>query len=131
MGNRSASKVSVNSTVTARIRRFTKASRWKVGGRIRVLAFIGNPARAADGKAQVTCDFSMQKPDGTYSVQKQDVECLSGPLLGSAKTIYLSRLVIGFVGEKDDPRGQWIVRVIIKDLVKPAIIPLETRFVLQ
>jgi hypothetical protein len=52
-------------------------------------------------------------------------------LFWSAKTIYLSRLVIGFVGDKDDPPGQWIVRVTIKDLVKPATIPLETRFVLQ
>jgi hypothetical protein len=111
--------------------KFTDVHTVVVGGRLRVLTFIGNPARAADGKAQVTCDFSMQKPDGTYSVQKQDVECLSGPLLGSAKTIYLSRLVIGFVGDKDDPPGQWSVRVTIKDLVKPATIPLETRFVLQ
>jgi hypothetical protein len=44
---------------------------------------------------------------------------------------YLTRLVIGFVGEKDDPSGKWIVRVTIKDMVKPAIIPLESAFVLR
>jgi hypothetical protein len=30
-----------------------------------------------------------------------------------------------------DPSGKWIVRVTVKDLVKRAIIPLETTFVLQ
>jgi len=71
------------------------------------------------------------KPDGTYSVRKQHVDCLSGPLVGSAKTIYLSRLVIGFARDPDDPVGEWVVRVTIKDLVTPAVIPLETRFVVQ
>jgi hypothetical protein len=54
--------------------------------------------RAADGTAHVMCDFSVQKPDGTYSVRKQDVDCLSGLLVGSAGTIYLSRLLIGLHG---------------------------------
>jgi hypothetical protein len=81
--------------------------------------------------AHVTCDLSMQKPDGTYSIQKQDLECLTGSLSGTQSTLYLSRLVVGFVGEKNDPSGKWIVRVTIKDLVKRAIIPLETTFALQ
>ncbi len=102
-----------------------------VGGRLRILTFIGNPGRAVDGNARVMCDFSMQKPDGSYSVQKQDVECLSGPLVGTAKTIYLSRVVLEFAADKDDPLGQWVVKMTIKDLVKPAVIPLETRFVVQ
>ena len=61
---------------------FTEAHTVVLGGRLRVLTFISNPGRDKDGKAQVTCDFSMQKPDGSYSVQKQDVDCLSGPLQG-------------------------------------------------
>jgi hypothetical protein len=71
----------------------------------------------------------MQKPDGSYSTQRQDVNCLTGSLQGEAKTIYLSKLVFGFVADKDDPWGESIVRVTIKDLLKPAMIPLETRFV--
>jgi len=110
---------------------FTEAHAVALGGRLRILTFISNPGRDKDGKAKVTCDFSMQKPDGSYSLQKQDVDCLSGSLQGDAKTIYLSKLVIGFAADKDDPPGQWIVRVTVKDLLKPSAIPLETRFVLQ
>jgi len=79
----------------------------------------------------VTCDFSMQKPDGTFETQKQDLECLSGKVTDSSSTVYLTRLVLGFSGEKTDPPGKWIVRVTIKDLVKGSIIPLETTFILQ
>ena len=116
---------------SATVPQFTEAHTVVVGGRLRILTFIGNPGRDADGNARVMCDFSMQKPDGSYSVQKQDVECLSGPLVGTAKTIYLSRVVLGFAADKDDPLGQWVVKMTIKDLVKPAVIPLETRFVVQ
>lgn len=110
---------------------FTEAHTVVLGGRLRVLIFIASPGRDGDGKARVTCDFSMQKPDGSYSMQKQDVDCLSGSLQGGTKTIYLSKLIIGFVADKGDPPGEWIVRVTIKDLLRPAVIPLETRFVVE
>jgi hypothetical protein len=84
-----------------------------------------------DGTAHVTCDFSMQKADGTFEVQKQNVDCLTGSLLGSKRTLYLSRLLLGFAGEKGDPVGQWTVRVMIKDSVKRSSIPLEATFVMQ
>jgi hypothetical protein len=109
---------------------FTEAHTVMVGKRLRILTFIGNPMQSSDG-ARITCDFSVQKPDGTYSTQKQDLECLTGTLSGTQSTIYLSRLIVGFVGETADPFGKWIIRVTIKDLVKHAIIPLETSFVLQ
>jgi hypothetical protein len=113
------------------IPQFTEVHTVGVGKRLHILTFIGNPGRSMDGTAHVTCDFSMQKPDGTFEVQKQNVDCLSGTLLGTKRTLYLSRLQLGFAGEKNDPFGKWIVRVTIKDLIKPAIIPLETTFTLQ
>ena len=118
-------------TPSATVPQFTEAHTVPLGGRLRVLTFIADPGRDGDGKARLTCDFSMQKPDGSYSMQKQDVDCLSGSLQGEAKTIYLSKLIIGFVADKGDPPGEWIVRVTIKDLLKPAVIPLETRFVVE
>jgi hypothetical protein len=108
---------------------FTEAHTVVVGKALHILTFIGDPTRSSDGTVHITCDFSMQKPDGTYSVQKKDVECLSGPI--SQSTLYLSKIVLGFLGEKNDPPGKWIVRLTLKDLVKGAIIPLQTTFILQ
>jgi len=110
---------------------FNEAHTVAVGNSLRVLTFVANPTQSADGAVHVTCAFSMQKPDGTFDTQKQDVECLSGKVTGSSSTLYLTRLIVGFLGEKTDPPGKWIVRVTIKDLVKGSIIPLETTFVLQ
>jgi hypothetical protein len=36
-----------------------------------------------------------------------------------------------FVGEREDLKGKWIVRVTIKNLNRPVSIPLETSFTLQ
>ena len=110
---------------------FTEAHTVVVGKSLRVLTFVANPTQSPDGAVHVACDFSMQKPDGTFETQKQDVECLSGKVTGSSSTLYLTRLVLGFLGEKTDPAGKWIVRVTIKDLVNGSIIPLETTFTLQ
>jgi len=118
-------------TPSETVPQFTEAHTVVVGKRLHILTFIGNPMRSTDGTAHVTCDLTMQRPDGTYSIQKQDLECLTGSLAGHQGTLFLSRLVVGFIGEKNDPSGKWIVRVTIKDLIKPAIIPLETTFVLQ
>jgi hypothetical protein len=118
-------------TPSETVPQFTEAHTVAVGRRLHILTFIGNPTSSPDGNVNFTCDLSIQRPDGTYSIQKQDLECLTGPLAGHQGTLYMSRLVIGFIGEKTDPSGRWIVRVTIKDLVKPAIIPLETTFVLK
>lgn len=118
-------------TPAATIPHFTESHTVAIGNRLHILTFVGNPSISADGKADVTCDFTMQKPDGTFSIQKQDLPCLTGPLIGHTGTIYLTKLVIGFLAEKTDPTGTWAVRVTIKDLLKPAVIPLETKFVVK
>jgi hypothetical protein len=113
------------------IPQFTESHTVGVGKRLHILTFIANPGRAMDGTAHVTCDFGMQKPDGTFEVQKQNVVCLTGTLLGSKRTLYLSRLILGFAGDKDGPVGQWTVRVTINDSITQASIPLEAAFVMQ
>jgi hypothetical protein len=118
-------------TPSETIPQFTEAHTVGVGKRLHILTFVGNPGRSVDGTAHVTCDFSMQKPDGTFEVQKQNMDCLTGVLLGSNRTLYLSRLVLGFAAEKTDPVGKWTVRVTINDSIKQASIPLEATFVMQ
>src|SRR5579859_5960141 len=57
-------------TPSETIPQFTEAHTVGVGKRLHILTFVGNPGRSVDGTAHVTCDFSMQKPDGTFEVQK-------------------------------------------------------------
>jgi hypothetical protein len=112
------------------IPQFTQASTVTVGNRVFILAFVANPTRSKQGEVNVTCDFEIERPNHVVTHQN-DIECLKGKPLGSASTLYLTRQIVGFVGEKDDPMGKWIVRIIIKDLNRPVNIPLETSFTLQ
>jgi hypothetical protein len=84
--------------------------------------------RLVESKAD--CDFEIERPNHLITHQ-HDIECLNGKLLGSEGTLYLTKQIVGFVGEKDDPQGKWIVRITIKDLNRPVNIPLETSFTLQ
>lgn len=109
---------------------FTEANTVSVGKRVFILSFVANPTLSTQGDVNVTCDFEIEKPNHVITHQ-HDLECLKGKLLGSEGTLYLTSQIVGFVGEKEDPKGKWIVRITIKDLNRPVNIPLETSFTLQ
>jgi hypothetical protein len=117
-------------TPSTSIPAFTEASALTVGKHVFILAFVANPTRSKEGDVNVTCDFEIERPNHVITHQ-HDIECLKGKALGSAGTLYLTKQIVGFVGEKDDPHGKWIVRITIKDLNRPVSIPLETSFTLQ
>ena len=110
---------------------FSEAKSVSMGKKIFVLIFFSNPAFSQEGEASVTCDFDVERPDGTHSIQKPGVVCFKGSLKGPQANLYLSAPVINFLGESGDPPGIWIVRVTLKDQVKNTNIPLETTFTLQ
>jgi hypothetical protein len=109
---------------------FTEASTVAVGKPVFILAFVANPTRSKQGEVNVTCDFEIERPNHVITHQ-HDIDCLKGKALGSEGTLYLTKQIVGFVGEKEDPQGKWIVRITIKDLNQPVNIPLETSFTLQ
>jgi hypothetical protein len=110
---------------------FKEADSVSLGQRLFVLVFIAGATRTKNGDVNVTCDFEVQRPDHTYSTREKNLVCLKGDLKGPTSTVYLSEQILGFVGEKTDPPGKWIVRIVLKDTVKHVIIPLETSFTLQ
>jgi len=109
---------------------YTEASTVTVGKHVFILAFVANPTRSSQGDVNVTCDFETERPNHVVTHQS-DIECLKGKPLGSERTLYLTKQIVGFVGGKEDPKGKWIVRITIKDLNRPVNIPLETSFTLQ
>jgi hypothetical protein len=110
---------------------FTEATAVERGGRLFVLLLFSNPALTKSGRAVVKCDIEVERPDNTISTLLHDAVCFEGPLSGPAHNLYLSAPVIGFVGEQDDPAGEWTVRVEMKDKVRGATVPLETSFTLE
>lgn len=98
------------------------------GGHVYVLIFFANPARSDAGTIDIRCDIEVERPNGAYSIQQRDLECDSGPLEGPTQHVFLSGPVLAFVGEPSDPKGQWVVRVMLKDKVRGVSVPLKTTF---
>ena len=109
--------------------KFTEAKNVLRGNKIFVLTFFANPQISAKGEADITCDIDVTKPDGMSSTHQEGVVCFKGTLK-EPRFMYLSVPVIGFVGDPDDPAGEWQVRMTLKDNVRHVAVPLKSSFTL-
>ena len=71
------------------------------------------------------------RPNGTVSVDTNDIPCMKEKLLGNPNNIRLSPAIIKFVGEKADPLGKWLVEVEVEDVNRKTLLQLKTYFVLE
>ena len=116
-------------TPSATTPQFTEARTVTVGQRISVLTLFSNP-QLRRGAADITCDLEIVRPNGIAD-RHADVVCYRGPIHEDARHVFLSSQVVEFVGEKDDPKGRWIVRVTLRDNLRRVSLPLTTSFVLR
>ena len=110
---------------------FREANAVARDGQVFVLIFIANPGFSGSGGADVTCDLAVVRPDGSYSVNQPNAECLRTNLQGPANHVYLAAPVIGFVGASSDPLGAWVIRVVLRDNVRKTNVSLKTSFTLN
>lgn len=113
------------------IPRFNQAGAVKVGEQLVILTFFVNPKTDNDKRAQVRCSIKVTKPNKTVAVNERGITCLEGELRGDPNYIRIAPAVINFVGERTDPRGEWVVDVEVEDVLRNTKLPLRTRFILQ
>jgi hypothetical protein len=100
----------------------------KTGGELFILTMFTNPQLDATGKANVTVDIDVQRPNGSASTHTEGAVCFQGSLGGPPLNVYLCGPVVGFVGEASDPVGTWSVRVTLKDTLRNVSVPLASTF---
>ncbi len=110
---------------------FRTATEVSEGGELFILTFLSNPQLDAGGMTDVSCDFQVQRPDGSMSADEHDLPCFKVPLKADPRHVYLSTASMKFVAEPSDLRGLWQVRVTVRDLHRQVSIPLETSFTLK
>lgn len=110
---------------------FSTATEVSEGGELFILTFLSNPLLDADGITDVSCDFQVQRPDGSMSADERGLPCFKAQLKGDPHNVYLSTASMIFVAEPADIRGVWQVRVTVKDLHRQVSIPLQTSFTLK
>ncbi len=100
------------------------------GERLTILAFYTNPAATTDGRIDIRCSVRVIRPDGTVASEASDRQCASSEPTGDLQAARISWAVIDYVGEEDDPAGQWVVEVTLTDAVRGVSLALETDFIL-
>jgi len=110
---------------------FIETSSVELGQRAFVLIFFANPALTPDRNANIRCDIKITRPNHTISMNEKGLACFNGRIAGSQNSMYLSAPVIGFVGEPTDPKGKWVVDVVLQDVVRETELSLSTFFTLK
>jgi len=110
---------------------FREARTVKRGGAVTILIFFANPKTDARNTINVRCDLRVLRPDGSFSINANDVVCMKGPLRGSPTSVRLAAPVLKFIGEPQDPLGEWRVMVSVKDVLRETSLQLETSFILE
>jgi hypothetical protein len=111
--------------------RFTTTSAVKVGGKATILIFLVNPKLNAQREVDIRCDLRILRPDGSASIDEKNVVCLGGRLQGDPRSVRLAAPVITFVGEPQDPLGEWRIEISVKDALRDTTLPLTASFSLQ
>jgi hypothetical protein len=107
---------------------FTEAREVARGSRITTLIFFANPKADDQGNANVLCDIKVIRPDGSFSANTRDAECMHEPLRGDPANVRLGAPVIVFVSDASDPAGTWRVEVVVKDMNRPVEVPVSATF---
>lgn len=111
---------------------FKAASEVSLGGSLEILTLIANPkVDPTTGKANVTCDVTLRRPDSSVSIEQKDLPCFQAAPQGDPRNVQLTDVQIAFLAEPGDPPGRWLVAVVVHDRVRGVELPLRTSFQLR
>jgi len=109
---------------------FTTLEEVRVGEVLAILPLFINPKLDSGGFAQVQCDIRIVRPDQSVSMDEKNLNCFSHKLNSDPRSVWLSAIIPKYVGEPLDPKGEWQVELILRDMVRDIAIPLKTSFTL-
>ncbi|AJQ94861.1 hypothetical protein [Gynuella sunshinyii] len=117
-------------TPAENIPHFNKAKDVDYGQELTVLIFFSNPKADDKGLINITCDIQVVRPDETYSVNSNDVNCANwqAPPDQYKYNLQLTQTIIRYVGEPSDLPGTWKVLINLKDKNSGIEVPLKTEF---
>ena len=110
---------------------FSEASEVSPGDPLFLITFFGNPSTDKAGRAILSCDFSLLKPDGTVAAQQKDLECFPQEVAIERNITYMTNVTIEFKAESSDPKGLWTYRKVLKDRVSNLELALEAKFTVK
>ena len=95
---------------------------------IHATVIFAGAARNKNGEANVTCDVTIRKPDGSVYGQRKGLVATDGPGTLSPTTLQLARERLAVRIEPHDPSGTYRVEVTVRDKVRKIDLPLTQQF---
>jgi len=95
-----------------------------------VLIFVGAGLKS-DGKADVTFDVVVRKPDGSIYGKDKDMVGAQDQIDPAPRALQLARDYMGIRIEPKDPAGIYTVEVLVRDNVKKVELRLKQRFTVE
>jgi hypothetical protein len=107
---------------------FSSADEVRIGDDLTILPFFANPKLNDEAYFEIVCDIRVERPDGTMSLDQSNIPCANGIITVDPKTIFLSQMVVKYIGEEGDPFGKWTVYVDFTDTLRGVTVPLKASF---
>ena len=82
----------------------------------------------AGGKANVTCDFTVRKPDGSVYAKEKDIPVWRSRYPAHAPGLQISEGSMGIIIDPPDPAGRYTVEAVVHDTIKKTDLTVETTF---
>lgn len=101
----------------------------RVGGKIWALIFLKNPLQDPGGIMDVTCDVRTIRPNGKVT-EHREVRALKCKGTGATTRTYLAEFVVTMSGAEDDPIGEWVLEILVRDRNRGIEVPVVGRFTL-
>jgi hypothetical protein len=110
---------------------FTPVSIAKRGVPICTAVIFAGAGLRKNGKADVTFDVVIRKPDGSVYGKDKDMIGAQDKIDPAPRALQLARDYMGIRIEPKDPAGTYIAEVVVKDNVKKVELRLERRFTVE
>ena len=110
---------------------FTPVSVAKRGVPICTVVIFAGAGLRSNGKADVTFDVVIRKPDGSVYGQDKDMVGAQDRIDPSPRALHLARDFMGVRIEPKDPAGTYTVEVVVKDNVKKLELHLKRSFMVE
>lgn len=106
--------------------RISVAKSAKIGNIVIPLVIYVNPKLDENKSIDITCDFTIIRPDGTVAQEIPNVPCGSGVFEAPQYNLQLSQSELRWSADEGDPAGEWKINLKIKDNNRGTEIPLTT-----
>jgi hypothetical protein len=105
--------------------KFEGSDKISLGEELNLLVGFANAATDEDGRIDIRCDLEITQPDGSSAASLENGVCAPENLANPSSKIIPSYLTVRIVAEQDEPIGEMLFKIVVRDAVAGRQVALE------